>query len=386
MANLQPPRLTRMRSFFRSEAPTPPTPFYLQTPRNPVDAELVRGLDVASFASGLARMVAGWAKHEYKDAHIVFTGWTALQVIAASVLEQVYQEASSGQLLETLGPISFDLRGEDASDAMSHIQYALSFERDHDGFPTNTGSRSRLWLLHDLYTSQKCVPSGSSASDRAKYAVAMEVPTRPGLPTATVQLTVIGNHGHKLVPSAQDVTCESLRALFRQAVQDLVRGTQLSAEKLVMARYAVQLLELRYRHAASRDQLNIYQSLSRSHEAAVRVQDLSSDVLNEAVKMEQSWWRDTTRFFATPVPPSKEIAALYVKHFELTREWLERRRQLPFDTDAPAHSLAKHSPFEVRARSSFFWHFAPLYLSARTPSRTPYRIFCIARERLAGSG
>ncbi|BGP29160.1 hypothetical protein JCM10296v2_000898 [Rhodotorula toruloides] len=354
------PRLTRMRSFFK-RGPAPP--FYLQTPQDPVDPELVRGLDVASLASGLAKMAAGWAKHEGKDAHIVFTGWTALQVIAASALEQVYPEASSEQMLETLGvplhatrfshavPVSFDLRGKDASNAMAQIRRALSFERDPDGFLTNTGSRSRLWLLHELHTSQT---SGSSATDRAKYAVAMEAPTRPGLPTETVQLTVIGNHGHKLVPSAQDVTCESLTALFRQAVQDLVRGRPLSAEKLVMARYAVQLLELRYRHAVSRDQAKIFQQLNRSHEAALIAQDLSPDVLNEAVKMEQSWWRDTARFFATSPPSSKEIAGLYVKHFELIREWLERHRQLPFDTDAPAHSLAKSSPFEVCARSSLF--------------------------------
>ncbi|BGO98259.1 hypothetical protein NBRC10513v2_002651 [Rhodotorula toruloides] len=363
MATLQPRPLTRMRSFFKRE---PAPPFYLQSPQEPVDPELVRGLDAASFASGLARMVAGWAKHEHKDAHIVFTGWTALQIIAASVLEQVYTETSPEQLLETFGvplhatrfshaiPISFDLRGndKDASDAMAHIRRALSFDRNHDGFPTNTGSRSRLWLVRDTHTAQN---SSSSAPDRAKYAIAMEVPEHPGLPAETVKLTVIGNHGHKLVPSSKDVTCESLTALFRHAVQDLVRGQHLSAEKLVMVRYAVQLIELRYRHDSPRDQNKIYQQLSRSHGEALIVQDLSPDVLNEAVKMEQSWWTDTARFFGTtPVPSPKEIATLYAKHYELIREWLERYRQLPFDTDAPAYSLAKSSPFEVRARSSFF--------------------------------
>ncbi|BGP21962.1 hypothetical protein JCM10295v2_000839 [Rhodotorula toruloides] len=357
MANLHTPRLARMRSFFK---PEPPTLFYLRTPRIPVEPEFVRGLDTASFASGLSKTVNGWAAYEDKDAHIVFTGWTALQIVAACVLDEVHTELRPEPLLEALGvplhatrvsqqiPIEFDLRGKDAQAAMAHIRQSLSFP---DGFLTITGLRSRLWLLHETHTSQS---PGPPSSDRAKYAVAMKVLTQPGLTTETVELTVIDNRSNKRVQSSQAVTCESLIALFRDAVQDLIGGRQLSAAKLVAARYTVHLLEIRYRYANPRDQVKVYQQLSRSHEAALSIPDLSADALHEAVRLEQSWWKDTAKFFAGAVPGYKETLTTYVKHFELIRKWLEKQRQLPFDTGAFAHSLAKSSPFEVVARSSLF--------------------------------
>lgn len=63
--------LHRARSFFNREAAEP---FYTQTPRKPISPELVRGLDVASFAAGLSHQLDSWAAHAGSDVRVIFVG------------------------------------------------------------------------------------------------------------------------------------------------------------------------------------------------------------------------------------------------------------------------------------------------------------------------